>query len=322
MTPQPGARFAASLDTTSKVITSLVMVGAAVAAGFQVWPLAGILLLTTVLSFAFAPMGYELRGRTLRITRPLGAREISLDGLQEARAAVASDFSGTIRLWGNGGLFGYYGLFRTSALGTCRWYLTNRRNAVVIVAANETVLVSPDDHDAFLSAVHEAGPVTTWQTEPGTRALDPGRGKPAWMVAIPAVVLLVVALIVYLAMTYSPGPPTYTLTHSGIEIHDRFYPVTVAADSVDVAHIRTVNISTDSEWRPVMRTNGFANGHYNSGWYRVSGGAKVRLYRADSRVLVLLPPKGDGPAVLCEVENPRLFIEELHRQWDWGEISR
>ena len=46
------------------------------------------------------------------------------------------------------------------------------------------------------------------------------------------------------------------------------------------------------------RTNGFANAHYASGWFRVASGKTVRMYRAGGTRLVLLPPKGDGAAVL------------------------
>ena len=64
-----------------------------------------------------------------------------------------------------------------------------------------------------------------------------------------------------------------------------------------------------------MRTNGFANAHYRSGWFRVANGQKVRMYRADGTRLLLLPPKGDGAAVLLEAKDPEQFLDELRRQW-------
>ena len=115
---------------------------------------------------------------------------------------------------------------------------------------------------------------------------------------------------------YSPGPPSYTLTADALTIHDRFYPVTLKAADVDVARVRLVDIAVDREWRPTMRTNGFANAHYRSGWFRVAGGQKVRLYRVDGTRLVLLPPKGDGAAVLLEAKDPAKLLDEL--RWAWG----
>jgi hypothetical protein len=84
---------------------------------------------------------------------------------------------------------------------------------------------------------------------------------------------------------------------------------------VDVEHIRVIDLDVDAEWRPTRRTNGFANTHYRSGWFRVASGRIVRMYRADSRRLVLLPPKGDGAAVLLETREPEKFVVEVRQKW-------
>ena len=136
-------------------------------------------------------------------------------------------------------------------------------------------------------------------------------------VGIAVVVLGVVAF----AFLYSPGPPSYTLTPTSLTIHDRFYPVTVKAADVDVEHIRVVDISRDSEWRPVERTNGFANAHYRSGWFRVANSQKARMYWASGKRLVLLPPKGSGNAVLLEVNRPEEFVRDVQRDWSKGGVS-
>jgi len=47
----------------------------------------------------------------------------------------------------------------------------------------------------------------------------------------------------------------------------------------------------------------------------VASGKTVRLYRADGTRLVLLPPKGDGAAVLLETREPEKFVVELRRKW-------
>jgi hypothetical protein len=105
------------------------------------------------------------------------------------------------------------------------------------------------------------------------------------------------------------------LTPQSLTIHDRFYPVTLPAASVDIEHIRVIDVGVDTEWRPRGRTNGFANGHYRSGWFRLAGGKTVRLYQAGSGRLVLLPPKGDGAAVLLEARDPEKFLREVRREW-------
>ena len=124
-----------------------------------------------------------------------------------------------------------------------------------------------------------------------------------------------VLALVAAAFFYAPGPPSYTLTSRSLAIHDRFYPVTLQAADVDVDHIRIVDVSWDSDWRPVARTNGFANGYYRSGWFRTGNGAKVRLYRAASTQLVLLPPKGAGAPVLLETADPNQFLQQVREKW-------
>jgi hypothetical protein len=89
----------------------------------------------------------------------------------------------------------------------------------------------------------------------------------------------------------------------------------VTPDSVDVSNIRVVDLTTEDEWRPTRRTNGFANSHYRSGWFRVGNGATVRLYAADGTRLVLLPPKSDSSAVLMETQDPEGFIQEVRQEW-------
>jgi hypothetical protein len=39
------------------------------------------------------------------------------------------------------------------------------------------------------------------------------------------------------------------------------------------------------------------------------------MYRAGGSRLVLLPPKGDGAAVLLETGEPEKFVAELRREW-------
>jgi hypothetical protein len=237
-----------------------------------------------------------------------------LDELQAVRPATSADLAGSLRLWGSGGLFGYYGLFRTTTLGKCWWYLTSRDNAIVVITANVTALFSPDDTNGFLAAVRNAAPVP----QPRTDGLDgavrrSGIGWGAGLI-LAAVALVVLAGLVF-AFAYAPGPPVYTLTSSALRIQDRFYPVTVEAAEVDLDRVRVVDIAADPEWRPVARTNGFANAHYRAGWFRTANGRKVRMYRADATRLVLLPPKGEAAPVLLELPSPEDFVLELRREW-------
>ncbi len=306
--------FSASYDRTTKIISAVAcgfLVALSLAVGHVI---VGVLSLAIIaLAYAYSPRGYSVGERTIIVRRLIGNVRLPLEGVREARRATAEDFSGGIRLWGSGGMFGYYGLFRTSRLGKCWWYVTNRRNSVVVVTEAKTALFSPDDVDGFLAAVRVSAPDLAGAAA-GASAVPRtyGRRPAVWIgVGIAAVSVAVGAL----AFMYSPGPARYTLTPGALVIHDRFYPVTVKAAEVDVPQIRIVDVANDPDWRPTVRTNGFANAHYHSGWFRVANGRKARMYWAEGTRLVLLPPVGNGVPVLLEVREPERFVEEVRREW-------
>jgi hypothetical protein len=272
----------------------------------------GALLL--VATYTWSPRSYTVSERSIVVKRLIGTVRIPLDGIREARIATPDDFRDCLRLLGNGGLFGYYGQFSTARLGECTWYVTNQSNAVVVITRAGTTVFSPDDADGFLAAIQASVPVPP-AMPPLLNSLQSHRaGVPASMLVGGAIAIVVLALVGF-AVAYAPGPPTYTLTAQSLIIHDRFYPVTLQAAGVDTEHIRLIDFGVDKEWRPTARTNGFANSHYNSGWFRVASGKTVRMYRAGSTRLVLLPPNGDGTAVLLETTDPEKFMREVRQAW-------
>ena len=306
--------FPASIDSRSWIITSIVIGMILTGVALTRMVLIGVLGAgVIIISYALAPGGYVVSGRALVVRRRLWRSvSFSLDAIRELRLAIPEDFRGALRLWGNGGVFGYYGLFQTAKLGKCRWFLTNRSNAVVLMTEEKTVLVSPDDVARFLAAVRGVAPVP--ETYTAAPMLPASRTSSAnlWIgVGLATIVLATISV----ALLYAPGPPELTLTPQSLEIHDRFYPFTVSAADMDVAGIRVVDIATDPEWRPTARTNGFANAHYHSGWFRTVSGRTARMYWANATRLVLLPPKGSGAAVLVEANEPERLIAEIRQDW-------
>ena len=223
-----------------------------------------------------------------------------------------------MKLWGNGGLFGYYGLFRTTKLGKSSWYMTNRKKAVVLVTESKTTLFSPDRVEDFIASIRSVAPV---QEPSGTGVLSgtvatskSGRNIGAIVgVGIGAVSAAVGAL----AFLYSPGPPRLTLTHDALAIHDRFYPVTVMANAVAIDRIRAVDISQDPDWlagKPNQRLFEFSLSlRVVPGRQRPRRSGCIGLMGQTIGVSSL--PKDDGVAVLIEVNDPEQFVETLRREW-------
>jgi hypothetical protein len=120
---------------------------------------AAILILVFTLSYVYSPRSYTVSGKTIVVKRLIGDVGVPLENLRAARRIDADDLRGCIRLWGSGGLFGYYGLFRTTKLGRCNWYATNRKNLFVAIGAEKTAVFSPDDVDGFLRGIRQEVPV-------------------------------------------------------------------------------------------------------------------------------------------------------------------
>lgn len=52
----------------------------------------------------------------------------------------------TIRTFGNGGLFGYFGKFYNAAFGKMTWYATRRNNYLVLsTSENGKIVLTPDN---------------------------------------------------------------------------------------------------------------------------------------------------------------------------------
>jgi hypothetical protein len=304
--------FSASYDRTAKIITAAVCLGL-LAVVFTVHNVivACLSLFVLLVGSAYSPRGYLLQGRSILVKRLAGGVRVALDDVREARRATPEDFRACVRLWGSGGMFGYYGLFSTAKLGKSTWYVTNRSNSVVLIAGGKTVLFSPDDPDGFLAAIRAAAPIPESQAEPAVQARPFG-----WTGNLIAVAVAMAVIVLLLGtFAYSPGVPSYTLTNETLTIYDRFYPVTLRASSVDLGQIRVVDLTQNTEWRPTVRTNGIAIVHYRSGWFRVAGGQKVRLYQADGQRVVLLPPQGEGAPVLYQAADPEKFVNEIRSAW-------
>ena len=56
-------------------------------------------------------------------------------------------------MFGVGGLFGYYGNFVNSTLGSMTWYATRRDKAVLITTLeNKKIIVTPDSPEEFVAS--------------------------------------------------------------------------------------------------------------------------------------------------------------------------
>lgn len=110
-------------------------------------------LLTTLLGSAlFIVRGYEVGSGNLLIRRLLWSTDLSLTELQAAWSDPTA-MAKSLRLFGNGGLFVFAGLFWNRNLGRYRAFATLPRNAVVLKFQRRTVVVTPENPGEFLEAL-------------------------------------------------------------------------------------------------------------------------------------------------------------------------
>ena len=148
-----GRAYRAPWGTSLKVmsaVTCLILVAVAVSGpvtsggdGTAVAVTVGIPALLLLSALPFTVRGYRLEGSRLLIRRLLWETVVDLDGLRSARHDPGA-MSGSIRTFGNGGLFSFTGRFRNSSLGPYRAWVTDPKLAVVIELADRTLVVSPD----------------------------------------------------------------------------------------------------------------------------------------------------------------------------------
>lgn len=101
----------------------------------------------------FSVRGYRLEEDKLLVYRPGWRTTLPLQDVQSV-AHQPEATQGSIRIFGNGGLFGFIGLFRNQQLGRYRAFATDLSRTVVIRLPAQTLVVTPGDPDGFVQQVN------------------------------------------------------------------------------------------------------------------------------------------------------------------------
>lgn len=154
--------YKASLDTLSKVITVGIIIlffvigyksikAIMVAKGDITTILmhAGIILfliVTIVCCYLFGTQKYLVVNNELIIKRPIKEKRIVISDIEEVRLVNDCNVTGTIRTFGVGGLFGYYGKYYNKTFGSMTLYTTQQKNRIFIrTKKQDKIIISPDD---------------------------------------------------------------------------------------------------------------------------------------------------------------------------------
>lgn len=109
-------------------------------------------LLVLAIGALFTVRGYSVRPGLLLVHRLGWNTQLPLHDLQSARFQPDA-MKGSLRVFGNGGLFSFTGLYRNRELGSYRAFVTDLRHPVVLRFPARCVVVSPSDPEDFVREV-------------------------------------------------------------------------------------------------------------------------------------------------------------------------
>ncbi|MFN8322554.1 MAG: PH domain-containing protein [Chitinophagales bacterium] len=111
------------------------------------------LWLTFIFCYLYHPTAYSVSRDVITIHRPLSSVIISRSDILEIRIPTQAEMRWSIRTFGVGGLFGYFGKFTNTQLGNMTWYATQRSNYVLLITNTNRIILTPDNPKNFLAAL-------------------------------------------------------------------------------------------------------------------------------------------------------------------------
>jgi hypothetical protein len=119
-----------------------------------------------------------------------------------------------------------------------------------------------------------------------------------------------VALFGYFA--YASLSARFEVSEQGLHIRSALYGRTIPAAALVPEQAQIVDLRTEHDLQPNLRTNGIGMPGYSSGWFRLRQKGKALLFVTDPSRVVYLPTR-DGYSVLLSVRRPEAFLQALHR---------
>jgi hypothetical protein len=106
-----------------------------------------------LIALLFVVRGYEITPDEILVERLLWRTRLEPRSQLQSATVDPEAMKGAIRVFGNGGLFAFTGLFRSKSLGKFRVFVTDPGRAVVLRFPNRVVVVSPSDPERFAREV-------------------------------------------------------------------------------------------------------------------------------------------------------------------------
>ncbi len=155
--------FEASLDLLSKIITFIIAI-IALTMLFNYFMedrfiyifTGGMLLLLLLVLFLYMPQKYLISNEELIVQRIIGNFKVDRKSILKVIHPDKSYLSFVVRVFGNSGLFGYTGYFWNKSFGKMHWFVTQRKNYVVVdIGTKRKIVLSPNDYNGLIDALQQ-----------------------------------------------------------------------------------------------------------------------------------------------------------------------
>jgi hypothetical protein len=154
-------RFKTSLGTTAKIITIVITILFIIIIGGQyafikdagkALPIYTTVLVLIIyfLAFAYRPITYSVESGKITVHRLVKNIEIAKSEILSVEQIDKKLIRLSIRTFGVGGLFGYFGKFWNSKLGRMTWYATRMDKVVLVTTKSYKFILTPDEPEKFV----------------------------------------------------------------------------------------------------------------------------------------------------------------------------
>jgi hypothetical protein len=154
--------FKNPLDNFTKILSALVFLiplgiffFVNISEGFELTSLIVFIIILPIFAITWAlhPQDYTVNEQGISIKRPYKSILIAANDIKSIEALTPADLKYSMRLFGSGGFFGYFGLFANQKLGRYHIYAGNRVNPVLILTEKKKYVLTPTDPEGFIAAV-------------------------------------------------------------------------------------------------------------------------------------------------------------------------
>jgi hypothetical protein len=106
--------------------------------------------------FLYMPVKVQVQEDSISIKRVMGEHKIVFNDINTIEPISKSDIANAIRLFGSGGLFGYYGYFRNAKIGKFVMYATNTDSLIKIKSTKGVVVISCQHREEVVGYIRSA----------------------------------------------------------------------------------------------------------------------------------------------------------------------